>query len=57
MKRSCREPTQKDENDSGKADAGIDFALQYHKENPFVGAERSEREVRRAHLSAWKSLE
>ncbi|VDK41324.1 unnamed protein product [Taenia asiatica] len=57
MKRSCGERTQKDESDSGKADAGIDFALQYHNETPFIGAERSEREVRRAHLSAWKSLE
>ncbi|KAL5962909.1 Methyltransferase-like protein 17 mitochondrial, partial [Taenia solium] len=57
MKRSCGERTQRDESDSGKADAGIDFALQYHNETPFVGAERSEREVKRSHLSAWKSLE
>ncbi|CUT99646.1 huntingtin interacting protein [Echinococcus multilocularis] len=57
MKRSCKERTQNDEGNSGKADAGIDFALQYHTETPFVGAERSEREVRRAHLSTWKSLE
>ncbi|VDM18117.1 unnamed protein product [Hydatigera taeniaeformis] len=56
MKRSCEKPTQEDEGDSEEADLGIDSALQYHNQYPFSGSDRSEREVNRAHLAAWKSL-
>lgn len=39
-----------------EVDEGTEAALQYHDKNPFIGACRSEREVRMECLSAWKSI-
>ncbi|KAM7539180.1 hypothetical protein Aperf_G00000055622 [Anoplocephala perfoliata] len=39
-----------------EVDEGIEDALQYHDEHHFIGASRSEREVRTEYLSAWKSI-
>lgn len=46
-----------DKDSSVFSDSGIESALQCHREEKaFVGADRAERQTRRATISRWKSL-
>ena len=57
MKRTFGEITRSEDIDVDDIDPGVEAALQYHNDQSYIGAGRSEREAKKACLSKWKSLE